>query len=178
MAKGKKAKKSTHRRRRIGAAKLNPNSMVVKLISAIVGFFFADKFNPLLDKLIPATVDQKIVGIAQAGVGTLLIMSKAKQSRGALPWIKSVGGGVLLGTGAKRALKAFGVISGYQRVPVVGGYGAVPVVGVANRRHLNGYSPNQALNGYNVPRPMNVMGSMGSGSGVTNTTGGDLMATG
>ena len=96
--------------------------------------------------------------------------------------IKTVAGGLLAGSGLKRAMIVFkpgttDTLGGYGQVPVIGGYQQVPVIGA--------YTPNQSLNGYqtapvaiNGARPTHskIMGSMvkGSGSGITNS-GSELM---
>lgn len=147
MAK-KRSKTKGSRRRRIGAARLNAGSTMVKLAAVAGGFFLGDKINPLIDKVTAGKVSDKIVGIGQTGLGGLLLM------KGRSSLIKTLAGGALAGSGAKRTLRAFGVlapalpppsstVTGYGRVPVIGGYGSVPVIG--------GYTPNQSLGAYQVP---------------------------
>lgn len=171
----KKKKSTGSKRKKVGAMSLSASSPLVMYGSIAAGYFFGDKLNDAVDKATGGKIDGKIVGGAEAGLGALLVFGKGKKS---LP--KTIAGGVLLGAGAKKMLKEFGVISGYGSVPVVGrrrinGYGSVPVVG--------GYTPSVmlagALNGngngmnagYPVPRPPHkqVVGSYddGNGSGIT-----------
>ncbi len=169
-AKTKKKKASTGRRRSVGKASLNPDSTMVKLAVTAVGFVLAPKINPLIDK-VTGTMDSKIVGGAQTGVGSALLFMKLGKKKS---WLEVVPGGLLAGAGAKRLLQALGVlngIGGYQSVPVLGkrmngalnGYGAVPVLGqytTARSGQLNG------IGGYQVPyvpAHKQVMGSTGSG---------------
>lgn len=165
MAKRKKSK-GRARRRRIGAA-LNPGSPIVKIGAVAAGYFLGAKFlNPMIDKVTAGKVDDKIVGAGQTGLGALLLLSKKQNI------IKTVAGGILAGSGLKRALTAFGVltpaitppattpaVTGYGNVPVVGrinGYGNVPVVG-----RINGYTPSGSLGAYSLPSGR-VMGGVGS----------------
>lgn len=170
--KSKKGRKPTPRRRRVGAAgmALNAESPLVMLGAAIGGFLLADKINPLIDK-VTGTMDGKLVGAVEGGLGAALLLMKFGPGKKSM--LQVIPGGVLAGAGAKRLLREFGVINGiggYGAVPVIGrkmlkgalnGYGQVPVVA--------GYTPNQALNGmgsYQVPPvpKTNVMGSTyGSG---------------
>lgn len=181
-------RKKTTRRRRIGAAALNPGSPVVQLGSVAVGFLLADTLNAPIDKMlkgdkpaIPAMTN-KIVGAAEVGLGALLVMGKGKKSL-----IKTAAGGILAGAGLKRLLREFGVISGYQAVPVIGsqsrginGYQAVPVIGNPfNPSGINGYRVNGGYmvngQGDGTSRVMgNAVGSAGSGSGLM--TAGNMMA--
>lgn len=162
-AKKKKKKGTTYRRRRVsGLGKITPDNPIVPIASAVAGWFFADKINPGIDKL-TGTMDQKIVSVAQTGIGAGLILVKMSNNK-AVKWIQKVGGGVLAGAGLKRGLKEFGVlngIGGYHSVPALSGYAAVPTIGgYVTNKGLNG-----ALNGYTIPRPVHkqVMGSSGSG---------------
>jgi hypothetical protein len=131
MAKYSKRKKATRkpsRRRRIGAAALNLNSPLVKFGSIAVGYLMAGTINTMLDKVIPTTIDQKLVAGGEVGLGALLAFKKQKST------ITTVGGGILIGAGIKRAVSAFGVagIGGYQSVPVVGRIGRYQDVPVIN----------------------------------------------
>lgn len=149
MAKKRHSKKGRRGRRRIGAARLNASSPLVKVAAVAAGYFLGDKINPLIDKVTAGKVSDKIVGVGQTGLGGLLLM------KGRSSMIKTAAGGVLAGSGLKRALRAFGVlqpalpppagttVTGYGKVPVISGYGQVPVIG--------GYSPNQTLGAYMVP---------------------------
>lgn len=171
------AKKKTKRRRVGAAASLNPSSPIVMLGSVAAGFLLGDTINEPIDKLlkgdkaaVPETTN-KLVGAGQTGVGALLLLGKGKKSM-----LKTVAGGVLAGSGAKRLLKALGIMGGYQAVPVlgsqargVGGYQAVPVLGNPyNPEGINGYMVNGS--GYRVNGGYNsdtakVMGSA-NGSGL------------
>lgn len=166
MAKKKHSKKGRRGRRRIGAARLNAGSPLVKVAAVAAGYFLGDKINPLIDKVTAGKVSDKIVGVGQTGLGGLLLM------KGRASLIKTAAGGVLAGSGLKRALRAFGVlqpalpppvstttVTGYGKVPVISGYGQVPVIG--------GYSPNQALGAYMVPGRV--------GRSVGSTQGSDLI---
>lgn len=171
----KHGRRSTTRRRRIGAMALNAKSPMVQIGSLAIGFLMGDQINAMVDK-VTGTMDAKLVGAAEGGLGAALMFMKIGAKKSAL----EVGaGGVLAGAGVKRLLKAFGVINGiggYQSVPVIGrkmlpassmqGYGAVPVVSGYQVPRLNG-----VFNGYKVPGN-SVMGSIGS-SGLT--TGSDCM---
>lgn len=176
MAK-KRKKTATRRRRRVGAMALNANSTLMKFAPVIAGFFFADKINPMIDKLTGGKLDPKLVGVGQAGLGALLVFGKGKKSM-----LKTLGGGLLLGTGAKRLTQSLGVgrIGGYSNVPVLGnrvnGYHSVPVLG---NRSVGAYTPNSSVGAYNAnPKPFMVMSGVGdnggSGSGLT-SSGSDCM---
>jgi len=147
MAKhAKRRKKATHRRsrRRIGAMALSPSSPLVKFGSMAAGFLLGDKINEALDKVVPATIDDKIVAAAELGIGYMLALKKG--GRASLP--KTVAGGLLLGAGAKKLMSSLGIgsIGGYQMVPTVGGYQGVPALG---NKAIKGYVPGPgALNGY------------------------------
>jgi hypothetical protein len=158
MAKSK-SKKRHHRR--VGAASLNPGSPLVKLATVAAGFLLADKINAPINKLntiaptatTPGStrLDPTIVMAGEIGAGALLLFSKRRA--GAMGMAKTVAGGLLVGAGLKRALSQFGVISGYQSVPVigrrgVGGYQQVPVIGKMPSQ-LNG-RPSQLSGGYGV----------------------------
>lgn len=159
MAK-KRSKTKGRRRRRIGAARLNAGSNLVKLGFVGAGYFLGDKINPLIDKVTAGKVSDKIVGAGQTGLGGLLLL------KGRSSMIKTAAGGLLAGSGLKRALRAFGVlapalpsaaVSGYGMVPVIGGYGQVPVIGA--------YTPNVSLGSYRVP------GRVGRTMGATEGSG-------
>lgn len=172
MATKKKAKaKSKPRRHKVGAAALNLSNPLVMYGPIAGGFLLGDKLNDAIDKALPDDkVGQKLKGGAEAGLGALLVFMKLGKKK-TVPEV--IAGGVLLGAGVRRLLKEFGVITGYQSVPVVAkrqlnGYGAVPVVGnggyKTSRVALNG-----VFNGYQVPGvpygAAGVMGSTGAGSG-------------
>jgi hypothetical protein len=151
----RKAKGTTRRRRRIGAtaSMLNPSSKLVQYGSIALGYIMGDKINDQLAKIIPASVDAKLVAAGQAGLGAMLAFSKGKKSL-----LKTVGGGVLLGAGIKQGMAAFGMgsMGGYRSVPVLGGYNRVPVIGASRVGSYN-TNPN-GLNGYTVS-PKNVSGA-------------------
>lgn len=111
MARRKKAKKTSHRRRRVSGVALSARSPLVQFGSIAAGYFLADKINGALSS-VTGTLDPKIVAAAEA-IGGYLIKSKVKGTTG------TVLGGVLMGAGVKKGLQEFGVISG---VPVVSGY--------------------------------------------------------
>lgn len=141
MAK-KKSKKKPVRRRRIGstAGALSPTGPLVTYGSMLLGFVAGPKIlDPLLAKVVPATMDQKIVGIAEAGIGAALVYSKGKKSV-----IKTALGGVLIGAGVKKTMGAFG-IGGFQMVPAVSGLSKVRSI---NGPGPSGYNPGAGLNGY------------------------------
>jgi hypothetical protein len=80
----------------------------------------------------------------------------------------------------KRALQSFGVVTGYQEVPVVGrtllkGYGQMPVLGYNPQSSLNGYTTAAVpMNGPSVSsRIMGAIPGTGKGSGISN--GSELM---
>lgn len=150
MAKRKKAKKVSRRRRSVGAVALNPSSPLVQYGSIALGFLLGTKIDTMVSKVIPANVDAKIVAAAEAGLGAMLSFSKGKKSL-----LKTAGGGILLGAGIKKGLTAFGIgtIGGYQSVNVVNGYGQVPAVGGAGVKRIGGYMPGATgLNGYPTAR--------------------------
>lgn len=197
MAKRKKTHKA--RRRSVGGMSLNPKSTVVKLVSVAAGYFLADTINGQIDKVIvPAPVTATSTGFSldkntlvmagQVGIGSYLLLKKGKASL-----LTVIPGGLLAGAGLKRALKKFGIVSGYQSVPIIGrrhrmaGYQSVPVIGGMPGQlsgtplqlqgfRVNGYRPTGS-------KGVGVMGSMysgrgvnGSGSGITNTGGGGCMS--
>lgn len=152
-SKRKKASKKTSRRRRIGAAALNLNSPLVKYGSIAVGYLMANAINTPLDKVIPTSIDGKLVAAGQVGLGAMLAFKKSNKSM-----LTTVGGGILVGAGIKRAMGAFGLgsIGGYQSVPVIGNtqrmgaYQNVPVIG-------NYKTAQVAMNGYKTA-PVAVTG--------------------
>jgi hypothetical protein len=163
-AKRKKAKPTRRRRRRIGALALSPSSNLVKFGAIAAGYFLGDKINAAIDKATGDKIDAKIVAGAEVGLGAMLVLKKTNKS---LPAV--IGGGILLGAGAKRAMSAFGLagIGGYQSVPTVGGYQNVPAIGYgAKRLNTGGYVPGPGgINGYQVAKQA-VGGLMDSGSGL------------
>lgn len=177
-AKRKKSKKATpRRRRRIGAMAMNASNPLIQYGPIAAGFFLAAKINDPLIKAIGDKVDKKIVAAGEAGLGAFLVFGKGKKSI-----VKSVVGGVALGAGIKLLMQSFGIggVGPYGRTPVIGGaYGNVQVLG-GRRRVGVGYTPNNSMNGYTPNRSLasRIMGGVGkgSGSGITNTSGGEMMA--
>lgn len=168
MAKKSKKKSPTRRRRRaVGALALNAKSPLLMYGSMALGYFMGDKLNAILPASVQ-TMDQKLVGGVEAGLGAALVFAKlGKKQKGAI----EVGiGGVLIGAGAKKLLREFGIITGiggYQTVPVIGanirkginGYQKVPVIGYTpNRTALNGVP---SMNSGYTTRPTSVMGCVG-----------------
>lgn len=171
MAKRKHHKKRHHRR--VGASMLNPRSPIFMIGSLAAGYFLGNTINDAIDKMVPATTTT-ILGMkpttvimgGEIGIGGLLLLKKKKSL------ITTGVGGVLAGAGIHRALKAAGIVTGYQSVPVIGrrmaGYQSVPVIGRVPAQlsgmpaQLQGFR----VNGYRpVGSGSNVMGSVGSVSG-------------
>lgn len=189
----KRKRTKSRRRRRMGAAGLNLASPVVKL-AAVAGAYFlaADPVNNFADGIltklpmltVPAVANDtsgtgpkllsttgKYVAVGAEGIGAYMLLMKGRSTM-----VKTLAGAILAGAALKRALKQFGVVSGYQSVPVIGGYQSVPVIGnyASRPAALNGYGVNgYRVNGYRVNgRPQSVMGSaMDRGS----TSGSDLL---
>lgn len=111
MAKRRKTKKTSHRRRRVSGMALSASSPLVNLGSIAAGYFLGDKINSALAN-VTGTLDPKIVAAAEA-VGGFLLRKKMKGLAG------QVVGGVLIGAGVKKGLQEFGVISG---LPTIGRY--------------------------------------------------------
>jgi len=145
----RRRRSKTSRRRRVGAMALNASNPMVQVGSLAAGYFLAGTVNPLIDKVVPATTNQKLVGGAQAGLGALLLMKKGKKS---LPL--TVAGGVLAGAGLKRLLVAMGVVSGFQAVPALGSYRINPVP-------INGFQKMPVISGMGgyTTSAQKVMGS-------------------
>lgn len=190
----RRKRRSTHhhhrrRSRRVGALGLGKGDTGMKLLSIAAGYLMADTINAQVDKVVPKTTDpttlvqtpnQNIAIIGEVGLGGLLLMKKS--SSGTVGKVLKYGGGVLVGAGLKRALKKFGVIKGYQAVPVLGrprmaGYQSVPVLGktvtppqLSGRpAQLQGYG----VNGY-TPHGSGVMS--GTGSGISTNAGSGYMS--
>lgn len=138
MAKRGRKAKGHRRRHRIGAMSLNPSGPLVMYGSIAAGFLLGDKINQAIDKAIPPDkVDSKLVGAGQVGLGAAyLFLKKGKKN---LPL--TIAAGVMLGAGAKRELKAFGLgnIGGYSNVRAINGYQEVEAVN--GRRRLGGFNP-------------------------------------
>lgn len=109
MAKRRKNKK-TSRRRRVSGMALSAKSPVVQLGSIAAGYLLlGDKINDALAN-VTGSVDPKIIAAAEV-VGGFLLRKKMRGTAG------QVLGGILIGAGAKKGLREFGVISG---LPTVG----------------------------------------------------------
>lgn len=147
------AKKKTHKKsRKVGAMALSPSSTLMKWGPILAGYFLADKINTPIDTALGGKIDSKIIGAAEGGLGFLLVFGKGKKS---LP--KSILGGLLLGAGAKRLLKDFGVMGGFHDVPVVGSPYRVPVLGAYR------VPPTPVMGAYRVPPRRNgVMAGVNS----------------
>ncbi len=163
MAKRNKKKRTTSRRRRVGALAMSANSPLVKFGSIAAGYFLAGKVNDAIDNAVGDKVDGKIVGAAEAGIGLMLLMAKGKKSTA-----KTAVAGFALGLGANKLLKEFGVINGFENVPVIGGYQNAPV--------LSGYQVGPGgIGSYLAPRPIprpistTVMGGIGGVASNTST---------
>lgn len=170
----KAVSRSPRRRRRVGALALNASNPLIKYGSILAGYLFGDKILAPLKKLIPATIDGKIIGVAEGGIGYMLSLKKGGKKN----LLTVVAGGILLGDGAKTVMQSFGIggIGPYGRVNTINGpYGNVNVIG---RRRIGNYSPNRSLNGYTPSGTLaKVVGSLGnaSGSGILNS-GSDMMS--
>jgi len=170
-------RKKTGKRRKVGASSaLNPKSPIAKVAAVAVGYLAGDKINALMDSIIPTktvspatattpaitapVVSSKVIGAAQVGLGGLLLM-KGKPSL-----VKTAVGGVVAGAGLKRLLVSFGVVKGYQNVPVLGSkrmgaYQSTPVLagyGSAGSG-VSGIPPQLA----GIPPQLAGYGSAGSG---------------
>lgn len=184
MAKRRKTKKT--RRRRVGALSFAPTSPLVKFGSILVGYLMAKTINDPINNLTKSiNLDGKVIAAAEGVSGYLLAFGPGKKSL-----LKSLGGGILIGAGAKRIMDSMktATVTGYGRVPVIGtqrgrglaGYHSVPVLG-SRPTSVNGYESNGMVGMYNSnPKPFSsVMAGVdqaGSGSGITNTSGGGCMA--
>ena len=111
MARKRKAKKTSPRRRRVSGVALSAKSPLVQYGAIAAGYFLGGRINDALVN-VTGTLDPKIVAAAEV-LGGYLIRSKLKGAAGA------VAGGVLMGAGLKKGLQEFGIVSG---VPVVSGY--------------------------------------------------------
>lgn len=139
----KTKKKATRRRRRVGAMALTASNPLVKYGSMAAGFFVADDINQGIDKF-TGTMDAKAKGAITSGIGAGLVFMKLGKKKTV---VETVAGGLLIGAGAKRLLKEFGIMNGFRAVPAVNG--AMP-------KRLNGYQNVNVLNGYPTARiPMN-----------------------
>lgn len=161
MPKGKKRKKTSGSRRKMGAMALTTTNPIVQYAPIVLGYVLAPKINPMIDKLTGDKIDQKIVGVLQGGLGAMLTFKKGGKTSGAMAIGQKVVGGVLLGSGARRLMTSFGIgsVGPYGAVPVIAGYGKVPVIGNAKVNRVAGYNPHGTVGSYRVP----VMAGVGSG---------------
>lgn len=161
MAKKKSKKKPAARR--MGAMALNASNPLIMYGSIAAGFLLGDKINEAIDKAVPADkVDPKLVAAGEVGLGALLLFRKGKKNM-----VTVVAGGIALGAGAKRALKSFGIISGYQMIPAVNGYQDIKAVnGSRTRRGINGSNPGGSGMGWNTRLDLAA-----SGNGLTGGRG-------
>ena len=140
----KKKSGGTKRRKKVGAMSLTANSPLVKFGSIAIGYLMGDTLNQkLIDKLFGTPTDPvktgKMVAVGQIGLGGALVFLKL----GKKSLVSEVAGGLLIGSGIKRAMVVF-----KEGATTMSGYGDVPVIGA--------YAPNSSLNGTSK-----VMGSMG-----------------
>jgi len=177
MAKRKRTSKTKHRRRHsIGALSLSASSPLVIYGSIALGFLMGNTVNGLLNNLVPSAIvtdstkavtTGKILAAGQAGLGAALVFMKGRKTT-----IKTIAGGVLLGSGLKRAMTVF-----KSGATTMGGYGDVPVLGAYRTngqlgyRKVAGYGDVPVIGSYATPGALNgkVMGSLhpsGSGSGL------------
>jgi hypothetical protein len=150
MAKHAKRKKKTHSRRRMsGGLSLNANSDIVKFGSMGLGYFLADPINAIIDKVAdPTKVDQKLVAGAQAGAGAAYMFLK----KGKKNVVLVAASGLLIGSGVKRGMKAFGM-------------GAMPINAYQNVQHVAGPRRRHMLNGYQDVNHVGAHNPSGSGMG-------------
>ena len=119
---------------------MSASSTIVQWGSALLGFLMPDLLP--IAKIVPATVDKKIVAGGEFGVGFLLAQRKRK-GKGVVAVVTTAGAWYMMGAGVKKAAQAFGIMTGvspYGRVNVINGqspYGRVNVV--------NGMSPSRML---------------------------------
>jgi hypothetical protein len=175
MAKKKHGKRH---HRRVGASLLNPRSPLIMIGALAAGYFLGDTINTAIDKFMPTTSGTStisslptIIMVGELGLGGLLLLKKRKTL------ITTAAGGILAGAGIRRALKAAGMVTGYQSVPVIGrrmgAYQSVPVIGGVPAQlagvpsQLQGFRVNGAGNNGYVPvgSGTRVMGSVGPVAG-------------
>lgn len=167
---------------------LNANSPLVKIAALAAGYFLlADPINNAIDKVLVKALPAKdasgaastttisdmgqYAAIGAEGIGAYMLLLKGRKTI-----VKTATGGILGGAALKRALKKFGVVSGYQRVPVIGSYQRVPVIGNAQSGYrVNGMNGNGGyrVNGRNTSAVMgnvnvndDLVNSMPDGSGI------------
>jgi hypothetical protein len=168
----KKGKKKTTRRRRVGALSLTASNPLVKFGPIALGYLMADTLNTPIYEAVGDKVDPKLIAAAQTGLGAFLAFG------GKASVIKSVAGGFLLGSGAKKLMAEMGVgsVGGYGAIPVIGrrvnGYGSIPVIG----KRMGAYSPNGSLGAYSPNGSLSnvmagVMPGSGTGSGMNSASG-------
>lgn len=153
----KKSKKKPAAKRIGASALLNPANPIVQYGSIAAGFFLGDKINPLIDKA-TGNLDQKIVAGGQVGLGFLLAYKKGKKNLAT-----TVIGGIMIGSGAKRAMTAFG-IGGFSNVPAVNGFYDVKAVNGPSVKRMGAYTPGGGGMSYNTRGSMNGSGILNTGS--------------
>lgn len=157
-AKRRKTKPASRRRRRVGA--LNTKGLLMKLAPVAAGYLLAEQINPLVDKIVPATIKAKsnyqmIAGVAEGGLGGWLAFGMKKRS---MPL--QIVGGVMLGAGLKRVVKSQGAVAGFRDQKVI--QGRRGMAGFYDQKVVQGYTPTtgQGLTGFN---PVTAAGKMMSG---------------
>ena len=168
-----KKRKRTHsrRRHRVGALNMKAGSPLIKFGSIAAGFLLGNQLNQsLIDKMVGTPTDPvktgKTIAIAQVGIGSALLFLKlGKKPKGL---IEEVLGGILLGSGLKRASVVFKsgatTMSGYGDVPVIGAYKAPGQIGMSKK--VAGYGDVPVIGSYTTPGALNgskVMGNVDSG---------------
>lgn len=113
MAKRKAAKRKKSSRR-VSGMNLSKKGNLIYVAAIAAGFLLGNKVNELIDK-VSGSLDPKIVAMIQAGVGFALPTWLLKNMAG------KIIGGLLLGSGLKRGLKAFNIISGFRDMRVIAG---------------------------------------------------------
>lgn len=183
-----KRKHKGHRRhRRVGALSMSANSPLVMGLSVAAGFF-GDQFfgiNNIIDGFLPGTVKSASVPVlntptamvnnvamaGELGLGGWLMLSKGKNM------LKTIGGGVLVGLGARRLAKELKMVSGFQDYPVIGrrhmrGFQDYPVIGGNGMPNaLSGGMPNALSGGYATKNGLGSYAPIGSGSRVMGSVG-------
>jgi len=149
----KRRKKTSRRRRRVGAIALSASSPLIKYGSIAAGYFMADKLTGMIDQATGGKIDSKITNSVLAAAGLYMLF----MHRGRKNTILTVASGLAAGAGAKGLLTDFGVINGFADIPAVGGYRDVPAIGE--------YAVPGAVGGYNVPQASVLGGVMNSSSG-------------
>jgi hypothetical protein len=156
MAKKKVGKKNAAKR--MGATSLlNPANPMLLYGSIALGYFVVgSKINDMIDQAAGDKIDGKIIAAGEVGLGYLLAKNKKKSL------LTTVGGGIVIGAGIKRALTSFG-IGGFYNVPGVAGFYDVKAVNRAKR--LGAYTPGGGGMSYNSRSAMNGSGGLMNSGG-------------